>query len=263
MQIGTFARDNKQIEDALTYEPDFIDLRMDLNHSIIFTEAKRMLRESGVACTLHLPSSPDWNPLDIAKDIMPYVDLGREVDAELVYFHTTLSTLFYSDQDIEVFLSALPAVCDVVKDSGINMAIETLGLYYTELMLLFDAHPKMSMALDLGHGQIMAKRNRALGHIESFHEKIRMVIVHDNHGADMVDEVIRIKKDRMLSIEEMREIAHRYDEHLPIGEGHIDFIPLFRELKEHHYDGKFLLMSADQTRFESEREKFTDLWLQA
>ncbi len=263
MQIGTFARDNKQIEYALKYEPDFIDLRMDLHYSIDFNDAKKMLKEAGVACTLHLPSSPDWNPLDLAKDIVPYCDLGREIDADLVSFHTTLSTLFYNDNDIEMFLSALPVACDVIKDSGINIAIETLGLYYTELMLLFDAHPKITMALDLGHGQIMARRNRALGHIESFPEKIKMVIVHDNHGAAMVDEVMNIKKERVLSIEEMRIIARKYDEHLPIGEGNIDFIPLFRELKERHYDGKFLMMCADQTNFDSERKKFMDLWLSA
>ncbi|MFW9921221.1 MAG: sugar phosphate isomerase/epimerase family protein [Candidatus Thorarchaeota archaeon] len=263
MQIGTFARDNKQIEDALKSNPDFIDLRMDLDHSIDFMDAKKTLKDAGVACTLHLPSDPDWNPINLAKDIVPYIDLGKAIDAELVSFHTTLSTLFYSDQDIEMFLSALPVACDVIKDSGINVAIETLGLYYTELMLLFDAHPRISMALDLGHGQIMARRNRALGHIQSFPEKIKMVIVHDNHGADMVEEVVRIKKERLLKIEEMREMARKYDEHLPIGEGHIDFAPLFRELKENHYDGRFLMMCADQTKFDDEREKFMSLWLNA
>ncbi len=263
MQIGTFARDNKQIEFALKHDPDFIDLRMDLNYSIDFDEAKRLLKQAGVACTLHLPSNPDWNPMDLAKDIVPYIDIGQDLDAELVSFHTTLSTLFYDDTDIEIFLSALPMACDAVRDGGVPIAIETLGLYFTELMLLFDAHPKIGMALDIGHGQIMTRNNRALGHVQSFPDRIRMVIVHDNHGANMVDEVIKIKKERTLSIQEMRDIARRYDEHLPIGEGNIEFTPIFRELKEANYDGKFLMMCADHTKFASEREKFTDLWLNA
>ncbi|MFW9907644.1 MAG: sugar phosphate isomerase/epimerase family protein [Candidatus Thorarchaeota archaeon] len=263
MEIGTFARDNKQIELALSFEPDFIDLRMDLDDGIDFRAAKGMLNDAGIPFTLHLPSDPSWEPMNFAKDIIPYIDLGREIGADLVTFHTTLSSLFYDDNEIEAFLSALPNLCDIVREANVSIAIETLGLYFTELMLLCDAHPRIMMALDLGHGQIMATNNRALGHIQSFFERIRMVIVHDNHGQKMVDEVLKIKKERQLTTSEMREIASKYDEHLPIGTGSINFEPMFAELKQRGYDGKFLMMCNDQSRFSSEREKFLDLWLRS
>ncbi len=263
LQIGTFARNNKQIQNALQYEPDFIDLRMDLNYSIDFSSAKKTLADAGIGCTLHLPSSPEWKPMNLARDIVPYIDLGRDLGAELVCFHTTLSTLFYDDRDIEAFLTSLPMACDAIKGSGVRVAIETLGLFYTELMLLFDAHPRIGMALDLGHGQILANRNRALEHIASFPDKIRMIIVHDNNGQDMMKDLLALKKERAVPIEEVREMAVKYDSHLPIGEGSIDFEPMFRELKEKHYDGKFLMMCADQMKFQSERERFMRLWLNA
>ncbi|MDF1541020.1 MAG: sugar phosphate isomerase/epimerase [Candidatus Thorarchaeota archaeon] len=263
MEVGTFARDNKQIEFALKHNPDFIDLRMDLNYSIDFREAKRKLTDAGVACTLHLPSNPDWVPVDIAKDIFPYIDMGNEIGADLVTFHTPLSSLFYEDSMIETFLSALPELCDVVRENGVPIAIETLGLYFTELLLLFDRHPEIGLALDLGHGQIMATRNRALGHIQSFPNQIRMIIVHDNHGQKMCDDIQEIRKTRSVPCEEMRAIARKYDEHLPLGRGSIDFETMFWSLKQQGYDGKFLLLCEDQTRFPEEQEKFMELWLNA
>jgi sugar phosphate isomerase/epimerase len=263
MQIGTFARNMEQVEFAIENKADFVDLRMDIDYSLDMPTVRKMLSKAGISYTLHLPSDPDWKPQDLAQDIVPYIDLGREIGADLVTFHTSLSTLFYSDEEIDAFLSRLPAVCEAIAGPGVSIAIETLGLYYTELTLLFAAHPRIRMALDLGHGQIMAKRNRALGHIEAFSDKIAMVIVHDNHGDKMVDEVLELRKSRAIPITEMRESAHRYDSHLPIGDGSIDFVPLFRALKECNYDGRFLMMCEDYTRFPNEREKFLDLWLQA
>jgi len=263
MEIGTYARDNQQIDFALKNEPDFIDLRMDLNYSIDFRDAKKKLSEADVACTLHLPSNPDWTPINMAKDIVPYIDMGKEIGADLVTFHTPLSSLFYEDTDIETFLSALPEVCDVVRDTGVPIAIETLGLYFTELLLLFDRHPEIGMALDLGHGQLMATRNRALGHIQSFPQQISMIILHDNNGQKMCDDVQEIRKSRSVPCDEMREMARKYDEHLPLGLGSIDFDTMFWSLKQQSYDGKFLIMCADQTKFIEEREKFMDLWLKS
>jgi sugar phosphate isomerase/epimerase len=263
MQIGTFARDNEQIEWALQHEPDFIDLRMDLNYRIAFEKAKESLNDAGVSCTLHLPSDPEWKPMNLASGIVPYIDLGAEINAELVSFHSTLSTLFYRDEDIDTFLEALPLASMAAKNSNVVIGVETLGLYYTELTLLFDEHPEMKMALDIGHGQIMATRNRALGHIESFLDHIEMVIVHDNNGQEMIHDILKAREKREVSIEETRELARRYDTHLPIGEGSIDFETIFRELKERGYDGKFLMMCADQKKFLREREKFMKLWMEA
>lgn len=117
------------------------------------------------------------------------------------------------------------------------------------------------MALDIGHGQILAKRNRALDHIASFYDQIVMVNVHDNNGSQMVDDIQRMKKEREVTQGEIRELAVRYDTHLPIGEGEIDFHSIFRELKQRGYDGKFLMMCECPSDFPREKEKFMELWL--
>ncbi len=263
MRIGTFARNNEQLKHAIAMKPDFVDLRLDFDHSINFGETKKFLSDAGIGCTLHLPSNPDWRPMDLPKEIVPYIDLGRVVDAELVSIHTTLSTLFYSDEEIDLFLGQVPILCDAARESGMQVAVETLGLYYTELQLLCDSHPEIAIVLDIGHGQIMAKRNRSLSHIDSFINHIKMVNVHDNNGHEMVDEVLKIREKRGISVEETRELARKYDEHLPIGEGSIDFQEIFTPLKQTGYDERFLMMCSDPSKFEEERRKFLELWVKA
>jgi sugar phosphate isomerase/epimerase len=263
MEIGTFARHIDQVKKGISDSPDFIDLRMDLNYSLNFREVRRILEDAGVVPTLHLPSDPSWKPMDFPREIIPYVDVSAEVGAELVTTHSALSTLFYNDDDIDAFLEWVPLLCDTARESGIQLAIETLGLYYTELTLLFDRCPDMKIALDIGHGQIMANRNRALDLINSFYDHIALVNVHDNHGSRMVTKVRDLRLDREVAHEELLVIAREYDEHLPIGEGEIEFQPIFRELKERGYDGKFLMMSKDPGNFKEERNKFMQLWLEA
>jgi sugar phosphate isomerase/epimerase len=162
-----------------------------------------------------------------------------------------------------VFLNAVPLACDAAKEAGVALAVETLGLYYTELIFLFDRCPEMKIALDIGHGQILARRNRALSLIDPFLDRIKMVNVHDNYGCDLVDEYHSLKQKREVSYEETRELARKYDTHLSIGEGKIDFEPIFKKLKQRGYDGRFLMMCKDPEKFPEERELFTKLWLES
>jgi sugar phosphate isomerase/epimerase len=263
MEIGTFARHIEQVKSGISHDPDFIDLRMDLNYSLDFREVRRILGESDIVPTLHLPSDPCWRPMDYPREIIPYVDIGSEVGAELVTTHTALSTLFYNDDEIDSFLECVPLLCDAAKENGIQLAVETLGLYYTELTLLFERCPDMKIALDVGHGQIMATRNRALDVIQSFYDHIAVVNIHDNHGSRMVSKVRDLRREREVAHEELLILAREHDEHLPIGEGEIVFEPIFRELKERGYAGKFLMMCKDPERFPGERDKFTKIWLEA
>jgi sugar phosphate isomerase/epimerase len=263
MQIGTFARTTEQVLKGLESSPDFIDLRLDRHHTIEFSAAKSAMTKESVPCTLHLPSSPEWRPIDIAQDVIPYIDLGEMIEAELVTFHSPLSTLFYTDEEIDSFLQDFPLAYDSAQETGITLAIETLGHYFTELALLFDKFPRLRMVLDVGHGQILSIQNRALEHIQSFPDYISIVNIHDNHACEKYQEWIKNKSLTGLERVELRELARQCDEHLPIGDGKIDFDPIFASLKEQRYDGRFLMMYADPYAFNEERRKFMDLWLSA
>lgn len=263
MQIGTFARSNEQVLRGLDSSPDFIELRMDENHKINFSEATAAMNKAEVPCTLHLPSHRNWKPVNMSQDILPYIDIGQMIDAELVVFHPPLSTLLYYDEDIDSFLQALPLVYDAAKESGVSLAIETLGFYYTELMLVVDEFPDLKINLDIGHGQLLATRNRAIGHIENYCSNIGMVNVHDNNACQDFKDILSAKEITDFTQDELREMAIHSDKHLPIGDGSIKFAPIFSALKERNYDGRFLMLCADPLCFKEERKKFMDLWLAA
>lgn len=263
MQIGTYARTNEQVYRGIESEPDFIELRMDINHQIVFNEVKTALNKAGIPCTLHLPSDPNWTPSELSEDIVPYIDLAQRIDAELVTFHSSLSSLFYKDEEIDTFLQALPLAYDTAKESGVTLAVETLGFYYAEMMLVLDEFPDLQIDLDIGHGQLLATRNRALGHIEHYCQNIGMVNVHDNNACEGFAGILAGKKMNEFTQEELREMARICDKHLPIGDGTIEFSPIFSALKQRNYDGRFLMLCSDPLYFSKERVKFTDLWVKS
>ncbi len=263
MRIGTYARHNEQVEEAIGWGPDFIDLRMDLDHSLVFSDVKKMLNEAGIPCTVHLPSSPIWRPTDIWREIIPYMDIGVDMGAELVTFHGVLSPLFFSDDDIDAFLKSIPVACEAAAERGVTIAVETLGYSYPEMAILIDRCPKVRIAMDVGHGQIMAVRNRVFNVMNAFMDRVAMVNLHDNNGQEMLDRVAELRKKGQLTPEQRRDLALKYDEHMCIGEGSIDFLSIFKELKKRSYDGRFLLICKGTSRFEEQREKVRELWAKA
>ncbi|MCK5265872.1 MAG: hypothetical protein KAR03_09725, partial [Candidatus Thorarchaeota archaeon] len=90
-----------------------------------------------------------------------------------------------------------------------------------------------------------------------------MVNVHDNNACEAFTEVINCKGMNEFNQEELREMAVDYDKHLPIGEGSIEFAPIFSALKEKNYDRRFLMRCADPFCFKNERENFLNMWLAA
>jgi len=260
MQIGTFARTTEQVIRGLENDPDFVDLRLDYDHTFEFSVVMPALSKAGVPCTLHLPSNPEWKPTDISRDIIPYFELGGTIEAELVTFHSPLSSLFYSDEIIDGFLESFPLAYDAARESGITLAVETLCHSFTELTLFFDQFPEVRMVLDIGHGQILSIQNRALDHIKTFRDHIEMVNVHDNNAGEIFGEVLSRRSLASVSREELREMGRHCDEHLPIGEGKLDFAHIFASLKENQYDARFLMGSADPGAFQEERRKFLVLW---
>ena len=263
MQIGTFARTTEQVIHGLEDKPDFVDLRLDYGHTFEFSVVRHALSKAGVPCTLHLPSSPEWEPTDIGRDIVPYLELGGTIDAELVTFHSPLSSLFYSDEVIADFLESFPLAYDAARESGVTLAVETLCHNYAELTLFFDQFPEVRLVLDIGHGQILSIQNRALGHIETFQNHIEIVNVHDNNAGDMYRNVLSKRSLASITREELREMGRKCDEHLPIGKGKLDFGHIFASLKEYKYDGRFMMGYADPSAFLEERRKFLTLWKSA
>ena len=90
-----------------------------------------------------------------------------------------------------------------------------------------------------------------------------MVNVHDNNACEAFEDILSSKQLSEFSQEDLREMSIACDKHLPIGDGSIEFSPIFSLLKQRNYDGRFLMLSNDPLCFDVERGKFIQLWLNA
>ncbi len=111
-------------------------------------------------------------------------------------------------------ISLLDEMVSYAETQGVVLCIENLSERYDSFKPAFDAIPSLRMTLDIGHGQLLARENTALGFIRNTFERIAHLHVHDNHGGKSVTD----------------------DEHLPLGEGIIDYPGILHEIIKKGYD---------------------------
>jgi sugar phosphate isomerase/epimerase len=102
----------------------------------------------------------------------------------------------------------------------VYLGIENLSEKASDFGPLVEAIPDLRITLDIGHAQLLSKRNRSFELIEELGSRISHIHIHDNRGGK------RGPAD---------------DLHLPIGEGVIDFESILRALLDTGYDGTMTL----------------------
>jgi sugar phosphate isomerase/epimerase len=98
---------------------------------------------------------------------------------------------------------------------AVQVCLENLSEGPDDLAPVIKGCPELGITADIGHGEILSDGNRALEIIQEWPDRIKHVHAHDNRGGN------RVKDDL----------------HLPIGEGRIDFSPIFRALIDGGYRG--------------------------
>jgi len=96
----------------------------------------------------------------------------------------------------------------------------TISTSAKNLLEVFNKVQGLYFCLDTGHSNLGDEKNRPISLLNAFGEKIRHIHAHDNLGGP-------------------EEIAN--DLHLPIGLGNIDFLMIFKKLKEINYSGNITL----------------------
>lgn len=96
---------------------------------------------------------------------------------------------------------------------SITLCIENLSEHAEHFAPVFKQIPEVKMTLDVGHGELLSKKNTSFKFIEQFPDKIHHVHLHDNFGGTGVED----------------------DLHLPIGKGIVDFQTILKNLKMSGY----------------------------
>ena len=121
--------------------------------------------------------------------------------------------------NLDLKIKGLKELTDFAKSKNSILALENTEEDVDTLEKVFDKIPKIKFCLDIGHANLFAEENRSVSLINNFGKFLKHIHIHDNFGGN----------------------AEKFDLHLPIGEGGINFTPIFDKLKEMKYSGNITL----------------------
>jgi sugar phosphate isomerase/epimerase len=208
-------------------------------------EVRKLLDAHGLQAVGHtapfLPLASAFPELERpARDLFVRAcEIFAELGVTLVNLHPTLRALRGRDA-VERNAEAVAEVAARVEPLGVTVMVENMGGGFgtpEELGPLLDAAPNVRFHLDIGHANIRpyGQPGRLPALLEAFGDRIAHVHVHDNKG--------------------------RYDEHLPLGVGNVDFRGAARLLRATGWDGTLTLEVFAKEHVYTHASR--DLWLAA
>jgi sugar phosphate isomerase/epimerase len=231
---------------------DYMELSLDppqAHHDRIRAAGKqirRQLRECGMGLVIHLPTFVLTADLteSIRKasvdEMLRSMDLAAEMAAEKVVMHPSAVTglaplvmdlaMGYAKESMEQMIAH-------AWNLGLRVCLENMFPRYrsffepAHFLALFDEHPGLEMTLDTGHANIDGGSDRIFEFIRRHGSRIGHVHASDNDG--------------------------KRDEHLPIGEGNIDFQGVMRRLATIGYGQTITLevFAEDRSRLAKSRDR--------
>ncbi len=189
----------------------------------------------------HYPN--EGNPFDakvLKKRFIPKMkslfDLSERLGITKGTFHFWIDKRWAKDELISAKIELISEMVDHAMARGIILCIENLSERYDSFARAFEAVPGLRMTLDIGHGQLLSRKNTSVGFINNTFKRIAHVHVHDNHGGTSV-------KD---------------DLHLPLGEGVVNYPDIFCLLKQRGYNSTITMevRTIDMPRTKAEIERY-------
>jgi sugar phosphate isomerase/epimerase len=207
---------------------------------------RRWLAAAGLEAVGHtapfLPFASAYPELErAARDVFVRTcEVFSELEVALVNFHPASRGLRGKDA-VARNADAVAEVAARARELGQTVMVENMGYAFNtpdELAPHLDTAPNVRFQLDVGHAnnrpQGQAPRLPAL--LDAFGDRIAHVHVHDNKG--------------------------RYDEHLPLGVGTVDWPDAARRLRATGYDGTLTLevFGAEPAYTNASRELWLEWW---
>jgi sugar phosphate isomerase/epimerase len=183
-------------------------------------DLRDMARSWGLSYLVHAPNEGD--PRDLRNLGGPFLDRilrllegCAEIGAGLLTVHFWMDRRFIPEPVVHQKARILARMVQEGARLGVRVSLENLSEESQDLLPALEESPGLGLTLDVGHGELMCSRNRALEILERFPDRVCHVHLHDNLGGDLVGD----------------------DLHLPVGEGRIDFRAFLEALLGSGYKG--------------------------
>jgi len=190
---------------------------------------KRLRDQAGVRYGLHSASFVNAAEIEptvrkaAQQHLLAYVELAHQLEAEYVVLHFGYHFSLFRDYVFECLTKTYEPVVELAERYSLPIGIENmnkvheeaeiayLGVTIEELSRVLDAIPSkyFGLTLDIAHASLLPDGPKSF--IDAFPGRIISTHVSDN---DLV-----------------------LDRHLPVGEGKIDFRPIFKQLHEAGFKG--------------------------
>jgi sugar phosphate isomerase/epimerase len=173
------------------------------------------------------------------------IRLSNELGIKLVNFHSHSSGLYVKDKKgkkivLNNLVKSLKELVEYAKKYDIEVMLENAGESgeITELKdfkYIIDRVPGLKVHLDIGHAFLYGGTKNVENFIKTFKKKIVHIHIHDNHG--------------------------KWDEHLPLGAGSIDYKKVIKLLRKIKYNKTitFEIFSKDMDLIENSMKKVKKL----
>lgn len=196
-------------------------------------ELVRIKERTGISYLAHYPNEDD--PFDVRvlrqrffPRLTELFDLSAGLGISKGTIHFWMDARWAPPDLVAGKIELLGEVVARAREKGVTVCIENLSERVESFQKAFDAIPDLRMTLDIGHAQLLARRNTSFAFIRDAFERIAHVHVHDNRGGTSV-------KD---------------DLHLAVGEGVIDYPGILSRLREKGYHSTITMevVPADMNR---------------
>jgi len=181
-------------------------------------QLRELKNRYGLNYLAHFPN--EGNPFDLEKLKKAFVprmkrlfELAAELGITKGTFHCWIDSRWIAPDAAREKIGLIADMAAAADDLGILLCLENLSEKHHDFAAAFLRVPSLMMTLDIGHAQLLAKKNTSFGFIENCFSRIAHLHVHDNRGGTSV-------KD---------------DLHLPLGEGVLDYPAILSLLKEKAY----------------------------
>ncbi len=180
---------------------------------------KKVKDSYGIFYLAHGPEEDNpWNPEAQRDNFLPLIKtlLGCAAELAIPLFaaHFWIDRRFVDEDIVNKKLKILEEMAVCAREYGLTLCIENLSESFSDFLPAFTTIPSLGMTLDIGHGEILAKRNTAYNFADHCFSRICHLHLHDNRGGDSPQD----------------------DLHLPIGEGVVDVRSILNRLKAQGFD---------------------------